>query len=185
MTRKGRPSKPKPVTLAGAGFVMIEVDNPLYQNRHEASRTNPRKIIAAYNYRESYVTWLFGKGLISEAERRAADKVRQAYETMGGAGAQAIDYSRTKVDGGHIADPISIRQLEAGALLREVHSVLGPKGHDLVLRLCGECLWPENIAPRSKTTRERIGFLLRECLDTLAAHFGYKTGRMTYYRAHV
>jgi hypothetical protein len=180
MTRKGRSSKPKTVTLAHVK--MIEVDNPDFQAPHAGAKGNPRKIMAAYNHRESYVGFLFGKGLINEAEKRAGDKVRQAFEAMGGAGASAIDYSRTKVDGGSISDPITIRQLEAGATLREVHKVLGPKGHDLVLRLCGECLWPHDIVPRSKRTQDRIGFLLKECLDTLAGHFGFKISRTTFYR---
>ena len=175
-------TKTKPKVTAGAGFIMIEIDNPLYQAAHDGKSANPRKIQAAYNYRESYVGFLFGKGTISEADKRAGDRVRQAFETMGGAGAQAIDYSRTKVDGGKIADPISVRQLEAGATLREVHQRLGPEGHDLVIKLCGECRWPKDLSPSGERQRY-YSMRLRECLETLAIHWGFRSGKMKHAHA--
>lgn len=169
--------KTKPKAIAGTGFIMMEVDNPNYQPVHDGASANPRKIMAAYNFKESYVGFLFGKGHISEAEKRAGDRVRQAFEAMGGAGAQAIDYSRTKVDGGKIADPISVRQLEAGATLREVHQRLGPEGHDLVIKLCGECRWPKDLT-NEKYRQTYLSHRLRECLETLAVHWGFRSAKM-------
>ena len=153
---------------------MVEIENPNFQRVHAGTSANPRKIMAAYNPRESYVGWLFGKNLISEAEKRAGDKVRQAFEAMGGAGAQAIDYSRTKVDGGKMQEPIAVYQLEAGRVLQDCCAALGPQGHDLVIKLCGECRWPKDLSPDAHR-QKFISMRLRECLGSLASHWGFQT----------
>jgi hypothetical protein len=179
MARKGRPSKARPqITLAGT--IMVEIDNPNFQRVHAGTSANPRKIMAAYNPRESYVSWLFAKSLISEAERRAGDKVRKSFEAMGGAGAQAIDYSRTKVDGGKPQEQIAVYQLEAGKVLQDCCQALGPQGHDLVIKLCGEGRWPKDLA-NDKKRQDFISLRLRECLGSLASHWGFQT-RVTAYR---
>jgi hypothetical protein len=168
--RKGRPAKPKPVSLPHIG--LIEVDNPLFGSKHATDDVTSRRIITGYNHRESFIGFLYGKRKITDAERMAGDKVRKAFETMGGAGAQAIDYSRAKVDGGKIADPISVRQLEAGSVLRDCHKTLGAAGHDLVIKLCGECQWPKDLT-RDERKQDYLSMRLRECLETLSVHWGY------------
>lgn len=177
--RTGRKRRPAPVTVP---HVMKEVDNPHYSRAHDGDRSNPKRIKAAYNPRESYVGLLHQRGKISDSERRAGDKVRQAFEMMGGVGAQAMDYTREPVDGGGIPDPITDRQLRAGRTLREVHDVLGPAGHDLVIRIAGEGRWPRDLT--SDQERQRyLSLRLRECLEHLAVHWGYQVRRIVAVRA--
>jgi hypothetical protein len=180
MARRGKKAKPKPVSMPV--IPTIEVDNPLFQRSHMESRTNPARIRAAYNPRESYVGFLFGKKLITEAEKRAGDKVRQAFEAMGGSGARAIDYGREHVDGGRIAESLTEYQLEAGKTLRDVHRILGALGHDLVLRLAGEGKWPRDIAPMDTHKQKYLSMRFRECLETLAIHWGYQRALIVHAR---
>jgi hypothetical protein len=170
--RPGRKRKIAKISLPP--IAMMEVDNPMFSPDHAETKSNPKRIMAAYNAKESYVGLLFIRGHISAAERRAGDKVRQAFEMMGGAGARAIDYSRTKVDGGQIASTVTIEQLQAGATLRECHSILGAQGHDLIIRIAGEGKTPRDIAPSNERMQNYLSMRLRECLETLAVHWGYQ-----------
>lgn len=173
MKRPGRKRR-APVTLAG-GVAMIEIDNPLYQRAHDGAAGNERKIRAAYNPRESFVGFLYFKGKIGDAEKLAGDRIRQAYEAMGGAGAGAIDYTRTRVDGGRIAEPLSERQLSAGQFLKSVRGWLGPAGHEITIRLAGEGCWPRDLAPGDTARQQYYSMRLRECLETCAERLGYAT----------
>lgn len=177
--RTGRKKKAKAVSLPN--IRLIEVDNPNYQREHAESRSNPRRIECAFNPNESYIGWLHVKNKITDAEYKAAGRVRQAFEAMGGAGASAIDYSRDAVDGGRIAEPITPRQMQAGITLRDVHASLGPQGHDLVLRIAGEGCWPRDLSPDPEGQRY-LRNRLKECLEHLAVHWGYQQRRIVYAR---
>lgn len=180
MKRPGRKPKPAPVTLAEyarASVTVIEVDNPLYNRAHGPDKTNQQHIPVAFNMRESYVGWLFARGLIDGGEKRAADKVRQAYERMGGAGASAIDYGREHVDGGHIAQTITDSHLLAAGVLRDALSWLGQEGYSLTMKLAAEGRWLAELS-NDERRREFLGNRFRECLDTLAVNWGFKMRRI-------
>lgn len=165
-----------------AAVSIIEVDNPHYSRDHHGTSGNPKKIQVSYNPNESYVGYLYSKSLINEACKKAGDRVRQAYERIGGAGARAIDYSKEPVDGGSRAQDIPDQMIEAGRLLREVHGVLGPQGHSLVLDLAGAGLWPRDLAPRDSSMQRYLSMRFRECLESLAVHWGYMRRPMTFHR---
>ena len=98
-----------------------EVDNPNYEPAHHGAKGNPKHIVVAYNPRESYAGYLHYRGKISEAEWRAASRVRQAFEAMG-ASIQGIDTTKEPVDGGRIGQTITEHQLVAGQTLREARN---------------------------------------------------------------
>lgn len=175
--RRGRKRKTKPVTLAPTSITVIEVDNPMFARDHAESTTNPRRIAAAYNARESYAGWLVIKGLITTSEYEAASIVRAAFEAMGGAGASAMDYTKEPVDGGGMADPISERQMQAGQTLKQCAAHLGPRGHSLVISLAGEGRWPRDLAPGDRVKQDYLSMRFRECLESLAVLWG-KQARM-------
>lgn len=174
MARRGRKKKAAPITLAPSHIVETETDNPMFSRDHQESMSNPRRIKASFNMRESYVGWLWQKRLITDAEKKAADRVRHAFEALGGSGAKAIDYSKEPVDGGGAVSDITDRQITAGRTLREVHRMLGPQGHDLVMRMCGEGRWPQDMA-LDRRKRDYLSMRLRECLEHLAIMWGYQT----------
>lgn len=172
--RTGRKRKQKPVTLAHVTIVEIETDNPMYSKSHAEGQTNPRKIISTYNAQESYVGFLYAGKHITEGEKRAADIVRMNFERLGGAGAQAIDYGKEPVDGGGAVQDITDRQMLAGQVMREIHTLLGPAGHDLTLKLAGQGLWPRDMAPRDKRKQEYLSMRFRECLEHIAVEWGFQ-----------
>ena len=157
----------------------LVVDNPNYARAHSESQTNPSKIAVGYNPRESFAGYLYYREKITQAEFKAASRVRQAYETLGGSGASALDYTKEPVDGGSRSDPITERQRDAGSLLKDVYQYLGPQGHHLVLQLAGDGLWPRDIVREDdQTRRDYFSMRFRECLECLAVHWGYQNRRI-------
>jgi hypothetical protein len=136
--------KPRPITFGKLELKPAYVDNPDWRPDLEGERGFPRKVPAMVNVRESAIGTLAsrkdnkGKPLIDASQVAAADRFRRFWEAMGGAGARAIDYSRDKVDGGQIADPIDISQMAAARRLAEAERTLGERNYELVRRVCGE-----------------------------------------------
>lgn len=159
-------------------IAFAEVENPLYARDHDGARGNVRNITAAINVRESAVTMLAAKGVLNAPQVAAANWFRQRWETMGGAGAGAMDYTREPVDGGGGKDPISDRQIIAGSELNAAFGVLtrehGIHAYRLVCRICGEGY---SIHDLCSTRRERDTMTdnLRTYLDALAGWLGFST----------
>lgn len=131
--------KPKdPLTYGKIELQPAFVDNPDWRPDLEGEKGFPRKVRAQVNIRESAVSTLAARKLIDEAQAEAAVRFRRHWESTGGAGAKAIDYSQDKVDGGRIADPIDIAQMQAARRLAEAERVLGERNYQLVRRVCGE-----------------------------------------------
>lgn len=154
------------------------VDNPNWSRDHHGRRENPRLTDANVNIRESAITTLAAKGVITAAQTVAADRFRALWEQMGGAGAGALDYSKEPVDGGGVSEPITIRQLEAGRALKEARSSLvrahGEYAYRLVGYIAGE---GRSIHEMTETRRQRDTMTdnLRSYLDVLAVLWGYAT----------
>lgn len=149
-----------------------EVENPYFSADHSEGMTNPLKITAFINIRESAVETLFARGALDKAQKRAADRFRAIWEAVGGSGAGAMDYTREPVDGGGARDPISDRQILAGQELMACREMLGARGYALVCRVCGEGYALTEI---SSTKREKLtnADMLRAHLDDLATEWGY------------
>lgn len=114
------------------------VENPNWSRDHDGASANPRFIEARVNIKESAVGTLAARKLIDKAQAEAALRFRRHWEATGGAGAQAMDYSRDKVDGGGVIDPIGIMQMQAARKLAEAERTLGERNYDLVRKVCGE-----------------------------------------------
>lgn len=163
-----------------AELVATEVDNPLYSREHDGDRTNPRRISAYVNIRESAITALAAKGALNPAQAAAAHKFRQLWERIGGSGAGAMDYSRVVVDGGKAPEPISAAQMEAGRELKEAQTRLKQAHGDYAYRLVGYiCGQGYSIHDLCETRRQRdtMTDLLRMYLDVLAELWGRSGGR--------
>lgn len=178
MARKSGRKKKQAVKLPVVGMcgsvVVVEMPNPYYRKADPDGPTNPRFIASPFNPRESYVGYLWTRKLIDEAQKRAGDRIRAAYERMGGSGASAIDYAREHVDGGQIAQAITDNHLIAASILRDSIRVLGPEGHNLVILIAGEGRWPgELFQDDNKRLRKIDAF--KGCLDALSVHWGYKS----------
>lgn len=155
------------------------VDNPFFQREHAESRSNPSKIAAVVNVRESGIEYLYARKFIDEAQKRAADKFRDLWETMGGSGAGAIDYEKEKVDGGAAQDPISASQVNAGRELNRARNFLGEYGYRLVGKVAGEGYSPKEIS-NSDWERKVTSAMLRTFLDQLAEFWKFKSSAQGY-----
>ncbi|MEK1933075.1 MAG: hypothetical protein AAAC47_25515, partial [Pararhizobium sp.] len=100
------PSKTKP-TDPHRTLRAVTVENPYFSRARAGDATNPRKINAVVNIRESAITMLASRNKIDAAQVAAATRFRALWEAMGGKGAGAIDYRREYVDGARRSDPIT------------------------------------------------------------------------------
>lgn len=163
--------KKDPLTYGKLELQTEFVDNPYWRPDLEGEASIPRKIRAAINVRESAVGTLAARKLIDKGQAEAALRFRRHWEATGGAGAQAIDYSRDKVDGGQIADPIDVAQMAAARKLAEAERVLGERNYELVRRVCGEGAAMTEIYT-AKRDRLTATDNLRTSLDDLARIWG-------------
>lgn len=163
--------KRDPLTYGKIELQPAFVDNPYWRPDLEGEAAVPRKIRAAVNVRESAVGTLAARKLIDDAQAEAAVRFRRHWEATGGAGAQAIDYSRDKVDGGMIADPIDLNQMRAAKHLAEAEHVLGTRNYELVRSVCGEGKAMTEIYAE-KRDRLTATDNLRASLDDLARIWG-------------
>lgn len=168
---KTKRHKRDPVTFGKVELQTEFVDNPYWRPELDGERTIPRKISAAVNVRESAIGTLAARKLIDQGQAEAATRFRKHWEATGGAGAQAIDYSRDKVDGGRIVDPIDIGQMQAARRLAEAERVLGERNYELVRRVCGEGAAMTEIFT-AKRDRLTATDNLRASLDDLARIWG-------------
>lgn len=154
------------------------VENPMFSRSHvEGKQGNIRMVTVITNVRESGIATLAAKGLLDMSQVAAADKFRQLWETMGGAGAGAIDYTREHVDGGPAREPITERQAAAGRELARVRGTdkvpgLGKHGFELVTMIAGQ---RNSLHELYTTRRERdtAADMLRVYLTQLAVMWGF------------
>lgn len=127
--------KPKPVTLAQqyprAVLAPADVDDP-----YEAGA----KLRVIRNLREHPIATLHHNGTISESQRIAAELFRSKYELSVLGAAKAIDYTKERVDGGRLAEPLSERAQEAFQWLNSVarYPGIGKLGFTVLVAICGE-----------------------------------------------
>ncbi len=151
-----------------------EVDNPYFQPGYAESPSNPKKVKAYVNVQESAIETLYARGNLDRPQKQAADHFRSLWETMGGAGAGAIDYTQEPVDGGGVTDPISLRQLAAGKELKRCRLLLGARGFSLVANIAGDGRSLPEVAGPAKRDRLSAADALRGFLDDLADMWGYR-----------
>lgn len=174
MARSGRKKKSKKVKLAPVNIANVQVDNPFYSSDHIENGTNRRKISAKMNMRESYAGMLYGRRAIDEAQWQAASKMRRTYEIANGSAIRSVDLTETKVDTSKNTPTISDSHVQARKTLERAEQVLGQEGYQLAIQLTGMGMSPVNLSKsemRQKYLRERF----KECLDTLAGEWGFKT----------
>ena len=144
-----------------------ERPNPYFAPEHPISRSNVRKTQVAVNLKESALVALFNRKLIDEGQAEAGEQFRRLWETMGGKGAGAMDYSKTPVDGGVAAQTVTERQIDAGRKLADAQTHLGVRGYSLVSKVCGEGFQISELFHDKRSQLSAMD-LLRGLLDDLA-----------------
>jgi hypothetical protein len=167
--------------VLGEGFVIIDVDNPLYSSDHAESASNPRRTKAVYNYRESPASLMYARGKIDAAQYRAADWYRRMYETAGSS-VKAMDWRREPVDGGKMQDPFTQRRSDAHQAIEETYELLGARGHELIEKFCAQGFFIKQISLQevgavSKRHEAKISAMIKECLSVIAVERGFETDK--------
>lgn len=164
----------------GDGFMLVDVDNPMFSADHAESQSNPKKTKAAYNYRESPVSLMHARGQVGSAQAMAANEFRRLYELAGQSGPKAVDWRKEPVDGGGPSDGDALgRQMEAAREIIRAKNKLGDAGFLLVEKICGQCMFlkhvVEDMSPKyNKRHETKLSKELKDCLTTLAIFWGYQ-----------
>jgi hypothetical protein len=169
--------KPPSVTLAGMSnrhreVALVEVADPYEPGR---------RIVVAKNVSCHPAESMYARGYIDEAQRTAAVKVRALWEQAEIGASAAIDYSRTRVDGGQLGDPFSEAVYAARRALVGVRTAVGEGGYAILMPVMGEGHAIDQIArerpalSRGLKGKRAEGYLsgrIREALDDLVRHWG-------------
>lgn len=163
----------KPAPNRHAVVRSVEVDNPYFQREHKESSSNPAKSNAAVNIKESAVETLYARNFLATSQKRAADKIRELWETAGGK-SSSIDYTLDRVDGGK-GDPLTAKIIAAQELVR-LQNLIGRRGFENLEKVC--CLG-RSLAELTPHKRERLTMAdnLRADLDDAATMWGMQTRR--------
>lgn len=78
------------------------------------------------------------------------------------------------MDGGKGIDPLPDSMIDAVQRLNECKPVLGRKAFDLMIKVVGQGMEIKDMA-ESQRDRKTIGDYIKDGLDELAVHWGYKT----------
>lgn len=177
MSRMGRKRK-VPVTLPKIGgegrleTAPVQVADP-YSPSQQA--------VVVKNIRVNPLDWMYHRGRIDDAQFAAGNRFRSYYE-QGEIGASgAIDYSRTKVDGGKLQEPLTEAVYAARRALGMARGATGEAGYALLVAVVGEGVNVGHIARlrpslchglRGERAEGYVSGRLREALDALVAQWG-------------
>lgn len=160
----------------------LYVDNPNYNGAYDGERSNPKRVPATVNMRESPALWLYSHNQIDEAQFRAAQLFRSHYERSGGAGVSAIDTTKDVVDGGvGVSDGLTDARQRAAKALNEAHHALGAETFKLVETVCGECHFISQFI-KSEWAARMAAKQLKEALLELAELWCLKSRERRFYR---
>lgn len=138
-------------------------------------------ILVAKNVRAHPADFLHARGSIDDAQRAAADRIRTLYERAEIGGSRAIDYSRVRVDGGTVQEPLAEAVHAARKALNMARHATGEAGWAILSPVMGEGIPIERLArerpslARGLMGKRAMGYItgrLREALDDLVAHWG-------------
>lgn len=137
--------------------------------------------IARVSVRDDHLALLWARKVIEPYEYEAGRRWQHAYELSQLGNLRGIDPTRERVDGGAPPEPLTARKLSALAALRSARDALGSFGDALLTEICGHGRSLAEVAAarglRSRADREYLGRRFRECLQTLAEHWGLCTAR--------
>jgi hypothetical protein len=141
------------------------------------------KIRVTRSLRDDTLAWMYSRSFIDTAEFSAGRKWEQYVHWAEIGGVRAIDPTKEAVDGKRLPEPITDRQIEAMQQLRMAEGVLGMEGASLVRDILTHQLTITMAAARryllTEQERKYLGRRFRECLDTLAEHWGLATKKLT------
>jgi hypothetical protein len=156
-----------------AQVATIEIDDPLALEPGE-------KIVALRSIRNDPLGRLHSHHQIDDAQYRGGRAFQDDWEKAE-RGPRAIDPSREYVDGGRGREPITERQRRAVLRLNRIERELGTDGIVLVHEVLVLGLTMEQVGQRRGLRGQRwkdyFARRFQECLDRLAAAYGFATAK--------
>jgi hypothetical protein len=157
--------------LRNAEVAAVEVDDPMGLEPGD-------KIVTLRSIRNDPLGRLHSHRQIDEAQYQGGRAFQDDWEKAE-RGPQAVDPGREYVDGGQMREPITERQRKAVLRLNRVERELGADGSALVHEVLVSGMTVQQIAQRRGLRSQRwIDYFarrLQECLDRLAAIYGFAT----------
>lgn len=158
-----------------------QLSTKMVVNPHSVDRDRDRVPV---NVLHDPIEYMFARGQIDLPEKKAGDRIRALFETVGVGSTQAIDYGRTKVDGGQVWQGVSEDQLAANAALARLAPEVGKVGYALLIRVAGEGRSITDVARAlcgkanpdkrpDKRDVSAVARMVRDALTEAAIHFGY------------
>jgi len=141
-----------------------------------ASEARKSQAAVALNRKECPIEWYFHRGIVTLDQHAAAMKLRAHWELFQLGKQTALDPSRVRVDGGQ---PLGMtdRQLDGVRAVNGSLRAMGLIGSSVVVNVC--CVGI-TLGAVEAAMRWRKGYgaeRLREALDDLAVHYGFRTRR--------
>jgi hypothetical protein len=155
--------------LRNADVASVEVDDPLGLDPGD-------KIVTLRSHRNDPLARLHSRRQIDEAQYQGGRAFQNDWEKAE-RGPQAVDPSREYVDGGQFREPITESQRKAVLRLNRIERELGADGSTLVHEVLILGMTMEQASERRGLGGQRwldyFAKRLRECLDRLAAVYGF------------
>lgn len=175
--------KDKPGHLK-AEVISVEVDNPHFSSDHAESITNPKRVYANINMRESPALWMFSHNWIDSAQFEAAGILRKLFEVSEVGVSVSMAFDKEPVDGGKPVERFSDRARDARNRLVDIHKFLGKEKYELVRKVCGYCIFIKEIEATQWGRRVKTK-LFKEALSDLVEFFDLETGKHANVRSSI
>lgn len=160
----------KSVDLPINAHVAIAIVSDPYSDKGE-------KIEVLRSLRDDVLAWMQSRHQIDDAQFAAGRHWQRLHQCSTVGVIRAIDPGKEAVDGGRMPEAITDKQIDAFTALRQSYEKLGAYGSQLVFEILGEGRGIREAASlRGCQTDMEINYFgrrFRECLETLAIHWGY------------
>lgn len=135
------------------------------------------KIAVMRSLRDDALAWLQSRHQIDEAQFIAGRHWQRLHQSSTIGMIRAIDPTKDAVDGGQMPEAITDKQIDAFRELADSYKALGAYGGRLVFEILGEGRGIAEAAAlrgcQTELETKYLGRRFRECLETLAVHWGY------------
>jgi hypothetical protein len=157
-----------------AKLTVVAVENPYFSADHAEGGSNPRRISAVVNLRESTVTTLASQGLLDAAQVAAAERFRRFWELI-----HAVKFAGglSSVGGVGGGEQPNFAEMQGNARyeLERARTLLGRHGFRLVSMICGEGYAVRDMGLGTRRQRDTAIDMLRVHLDELARLWNFAT----------
>lgn len=162
---------------------VVPVEDTVQDMRYDEVRNVRWNLRVIRNVRRDPIGAMQARGQLDECQVQGARSWQAEYEASQIGGIKAMNPMKEPVDGNPPQrEPITDRQQSAMKSLRRVDDILGVRGAIVTRLVLAQCFSigqvAEHFGDDSKIMRDRLGWLLRDCLNELAKYYGWADRRL-------